>query len=209
MSKNISRRDFLKTAGLTAASVAVGGLLIACSNENSSSTTGIYTPGTSTATAKVMVTVKATLTFDSDKITDVVLDLSAETPSIGQAVAEDLIAQILEKQSDEIDAVASATVTSNAVSKAVKNCIAQAKGEATVTVIDQDPNTKVVTDWLGKEPETPEVSQTIETDTVIVGAGNGGLMCGAYAAKLNLKFAMIETLPTNGDTRHWYGAIGS
>lgn len=209
MSKKLTRRDFLKTAGFTAASVAVGGLLSGCSNESSVSKNGIYTPGTYSATAKGMGTVKATLTFDSDKITDVVLDLSAETPSIGQAAAEELIAQILDKQSHEIDAVASATVTSNAVSKAVKNCIAQAKGEVPVTVIDQNSPTKVVTDWLGEEPETPEIDQTVETDTVIVGAGNGGLMCGAYAAKLNLKFVMIETLPTNGDTRHWYGAIGS
>ena len=209
MAKNITRRDFLKTAALGVAGMTAAGLLGGCSTTGNSAKTGTYTPGTYSATATGMATIKVTATFDAEKITDIVLDLSGETPSIGQAAAEELVKRALEAQSPEFDAVTGATVTSNAVAKALKNCIAQAKGEIDVTVVDETTQTKEVVDWLGTEPDTPEVSETVETGTVIVGAGNGGLMCGAVAAKLGLKFAIIETLPTNGDTRHWYGAIGS
>ncbi len=209
MAKNITRRDFLKTAALGVAGMTAAGLLGGCSTTGNSAKTGTYTPGTYSATATGMATIEVTATFDAEKITDIVLDLSGETPSIGQAAAEELVKRALEAQSPEFDAVTGATVTSNAVAKALKNCIAQAKGEIDVTVVDETTQTKEVVDWLGTEPDTPEVSETVETGTVIVGAGNGGLMCGAVAAKLGLKFAIIETLPTNGDTRHWYGAIGS
>ena len=213
MAKNISRRDFLKGLGVAAAGVATAGILGGCSSKESSTTSGgTYTPGTYTATATGMGTVKVTATFDAEKITDVVLDLAQETPSIGQAAAEELVNQIIEAQSNEIDGVSGATVTSKAVAKALGDCIKQAKGEATVTVNEDTTETaeEGVASWLGEEPETPDCSETIETDTVIVGAGNGGLMCGAWLTKLgNTKFVILEKLPTVGDTRHWYGAINT
>ena len=85
MSKNVSRRSFLKgmmgvtgAAALTQLSV-ISGVAIA---------EGVYTPGTYTATAQGINTVGVTMTFSESAITDVVLDVPNETPGYGQAAAE-------------------------------------------------------------------------------------------------------------------------
>lgn len=77
------------------------------------------------------------MTFDSNKITDVVLDVSHETPNIGQAAAKQLRQSLLKAQSADIDAVSEASITSQAVHKAAAKCIAQAKGEIPVEVISK------------------------------------------------------------------------
>ena len=89
------------------------------------------TPGTYTAEAKGFASdVKVTVTLTEDGIADVTLDVSGETPAIGGAAADALKAAILEKQSAEIDVVAGATVTSNAVIAALQKCLDEAAGVA-------------------------------------------------------------------------------
>ncbi len=88
-----------------------------------------YTAGTYEAAVKGFGgDVKAVVTFDAEKITDVVLTGDAETPTIGGAALETVKEQILAAQGTEIDGVAGATVTVNAVKDAVNACIAQATG---------------------------------------------------------------------------------
>ncbi|NCC69384.1 MAG: FMN-binding protein, partial [Clostridia bacterium] len=91
--------------------------------------TGIYTVGTYSATATGMGAVTVTITVDANSITDVVLDVSGETEGIGQAAKEQLTEQILAAQSEEIDGVSGATVTTTAVRVALAGCLAQARGE--------------------------------------------------------------------------------
>ena len=105
--------------------MAVAWSLAACSKPEAP----IYTAGTYTATAKGMSDITVTVTVDTNKITKVELDLSGETKEIGQAAADKLVKQVTDAQSSEIDGVAGATITSEAVSKGVADCIAQAKGE--------------------------------------------------------------------------------
>ena len=89
------------------------------------------TPGTYTAEAKGFSSdVKVTVTLTETGIADVTLDVSGETPAIGGAAADALKAAILEKQSAEFDAVAGATVTSNAVKAALQKCLDEAAGVA-------------------------------------------------------------------------------
>jgi len=205
---SISRRDFLKGALAGGAGAALAGA--ANLSVFAAESDAIYTPGTYTATGQgINGTVSVTMTFDETSITDVVLDVSGETPSIGQAAAEDLKAALLDAQGGEIDAVAGATITSNGVMQAAQKCIAQAKGEATVEVIQLDEGSEE--DWLGKEPDIDEASIAEEwnTDILIVGAGNGGMCAAAYAAQNGLDFRIIEQNPVVQDTRHWYGAIDS
>ena len=66
-------------------------------------------------------------------------------------------------------------------------------------------------DWLGKEPDIDEaaITETVDTDILIVGAGNGGMFAAAYAAANGLNFRVIEQNANVQDTRHWYGAIDS
>ena len=74
--------------------------------------------------------VTVTATFDESGITDVSVDVSGETAGIGAEIADEVQKQILEAQSAEIDGVAGATVSSQAVAAAVADLIAQASGEA-------------------------------------------------------------------------------
>ena len=100
-------------------------------------------------------------------------------------------------------------ITSDAVMKAAKSCYAQAKGEAVVSSV-QLP-TGDANDWLGKEPDIDEaaITETVDTDILIVGAGNGGMFAAAYAAANGLNFRVIEQNANVQDTRHWYGAVDS
>ena len=132
MMEKISRKGFLKVAAAAAMSGITAAGLAACNAASStvSSATGIYTPGTYTATAKGMSEITATVTFDANTITKVELDLSGETESIGVAAKDKLIEQIMNAQTSQIDGVTGATVTSKAVQNAVADCIQQASGGA-------------------------------------------------------------------------------
>ena len=213
----ISRKGFLKIAAAAAMSGVTAGALAACNTASSSSAApaasgaaGTYIPGTYEGTAEgISSTVKVTMTFSDSAVTDVVVDTSGETASYGAAAAEELKNQLLNAGSDEIDGVSGSTVTSDAVKKAAKSCFAQAKGEATVTSVQLPTGDE--TDWLGKEPDIDEaaITETVDTDILIVGAGNGGIFAAAYAAANGLNFRVIEQNGNVQDTRHWYGAIDS
>ena len=211
----ISRKGFLKIAAAAAMSGVTAGALAACNAASSSTAAsagaaGSYTPGTYTGTAEgISSTVKVTMTFSDSAVTDVVVDTSGETASYGAAAAEELKNQLLNAGSDEIDGVSGSTITSDAVKKAAKSCFAQAKGEATVTSVQLPTGDE--TDWLGKEPDIDEaaITETVDTDILIVGAGNGGMFAAAYAAANGLNFRIIEQNGNVQDTRHWYGAIDS
>jgi len=209
----ISRKGFLKIAAAAAMSGVTAGALAACNSASSSTASGAagqYIPGTYEGTAEgISSTVKVTMTFSDSAVTDVVVDTSGETASFGAAAADELREQLLSAGSAEIDGVSGSTITSDAVMKAAKSCYAQAKGEAVVSSV-QLP-TGDANDWLGKEPEIDEaaITETVDTDILIVGAGNGGMFAAAYAAKNGLNFRVIEQNANVQDTRHWYGAIDS
>ena len=210
----ISRKGFLKIAAAAAMSGVTAGALAACNAASSSTAasgaTGTYIPGTYEGTAEgISSTVKVTMTFSDSAVTDVVVDTSGETASYGAAAAEELKNQLLNAGSDEIDGVSGSTITSDAVKKAAKSCFAQAKGEAAVTSVQLPTGDE--TDWLGKEPDIDEaaITETVDTDILIVGAGNGGIFAAAYAAANGLNFRIIEQNGNVQDTRHWYGAIDS
>ena len=207
--KELTRRSFLKGALATTATAAVAGVVgipaAAALAE------GVYKPGTYTATAKGINTITATMTFSADAITDVVLDLSGETPGYGKDIAEALADALLKAQGSEIDVVSGSTITSKAVMEAANKCIQQAKGEIPVEVIEKKDAADGPADWLGEAPEIAEtdIVETLTTDFLIVGAGNGGMAAAAYAAKQGYDFLVIEKGTTMARTRNWYGAIDS
>ena len=213
----ISRKGFLKIAAAAAMSGVTAGALAACNAASSSTAapaasgaTGTYIPGTYEGTAEgISSTVKVTMTFSDSAVTDVVVDTSGETASYGAAAADQLREQLMAAGSAEIDGVSGSTITSDAVMKAAKSCYAQAKGEATVTSVQLPTGDE--NDWLGKEPDIDEaaITETVDTDILIVGAGNGGMFAAAYAAANGLNFRIIEQNGNVQDTRHWYGAIDS
>ena len=214
----ISRKGFLKIAAAAAMSGVTAGALAACNAAKDSAAAssavsapaGSYIPGTYEGTAEgISSTVKVTMTFSDSAVTDVVVDTSGETASYGAAAADQLKEQLLSSANGEIDGVSGSTITSDAVMKAAKSCFAQAKGEANVSSVQLPTGDE--TDWLGKEPDIDEaaITETIDTDIVIVGAGNGGMFAAAYAAANGLNFRVIEQNSAVQDTRHWYGAVDS
>ncbi len=209
----ISRKGFLKIAAAAAMSGVTAGALAACNSASSSTASGAagqYIPGTYEGTAEgISSTVKVTMTFSDSAVTDVVVDTSGETASFGAAAADELREQLMAAGSAEIDGVSGSTITSDAVMKAAKSCYAQAKGEAVVSSVQLPTGDE--NDWLGKEPDIDEaaITETVDTDILIVGAGNGGMFAAAYAAANGLNFRVIEQNANVQDTRHWYGAVDS
>lgn len=206
--KGISRRIFLKgaiagTASAAAASV-LGTPLLSAKGET------IYTPGTYVAQAQGMGPVTVTMTFSETRITDVILDVSHETPEIGQAAAKQLKDALLQAQGALVDTVSGATITSEAVTKAAEKCIAQAKGEIPIeTITDSAENTD--SNWLGKEPEIPEsnIIADFQTEILVVGCGTAGMFAIAAAAEGGAKVIGIDRFPTGVGIRNDLGALDS
>ena len=197
-------------SGVTAGALAACNAASGSASASTSGAAGQYIPGTYEGTAEgISSTVKVTMTFSDSAVTDVVVDTSGETASFGAAAADELREQLLAAGSAEIDGVSGSTITSDAVMKAAKSCYAQAKGEAVVSSVQLPTGDE--NDWLGKEPDIDEaaITETVDTDILIVGAGNGGMFAAAYAAANGLNFRVIEQNANVQDTRHWYGAVDS
>ena len=195
--EKISRKGFLKVAAAAAMSGVTAGALAACNSASSSSTAAsasgdaIYTPGTYTGTATGIGEVKVTMTFSETAITDVVIDASNETESIGGVAAPTLKDAIMAAQGTEIDNVSGATVTTNAVKKAAASCIEQAMGVAAETGSSAAASD---TDWLGTEPEIDEskITKTVDVDVAVVGCGVAGVAAVRSIAEDGGKVAAFE-----------------
>ena len=194
--EKISRKGFLKVAAAAAMSGVTAGALAACNSAASSSTAAsgdaIYTPGTYTGTATGIGEVKVTMTFSETAITEVVIDASNETESIGGVAAPTLQEAIMAAQGTEIDNISGATVTTNAVKKAAASCIEQAMGvkadgaDSSAASSDED--------WLGTEPEIDEskVTKTVDVDVAVVGCGIAGVAAVRSIAEDGGKVAAFE-----------------
>ena len=214
--KEVSRRSFLKgalagTAAVTAGSLGLSGIALAEGK-------AVYTPGTYSAIEKgAMSNVKVTMTFSETAITDVVVDSSGETAGIGLEEG-DRLAELLKSLQDSLvedgitlDAKTGATLTRTAVEKAAYKCVQQARGEIPVEVFETAEEGAENASWLGEAPEIDEseIAETLSTDFLIVGAGNGGMAGAAYASSKGYKVTVIEKGTGHARTRHWYGAIDS
>ncbi|MBM6983095.1 MAG: FAD-binding protein [Mesosutterella multiformis] len=202
-----SRRKFLRTSLVGGASITTAALA------NAAPTSGIYKPGTYVSKASGIggdVIVK--MTFDANKITDVVIDAKHETPALGQRAAVILQKQILQGQGAKIDTMSGASITSGAVQKAAAKCIAQAKGQIPVEVITKDDAAEDDSgDWLGKAPEIAEkdISNTVTTDILVIGCGTGGMFAVCSAAENGGKVIGIDRFSTGTGIREDLGAIDS
>ena len=198
----LTRRDFLKKSAISTLGLMATGVLGGAAIAGAEAPSGTYIPGTYSAEAKgAQGTVTVTMTFDAESITDVKVDVSQETPSIGGMHGEELEQAILAAQSAHIDTITSATMTSTAARTAAAACIAQAKGE-TVEVVSNEPAGPSARpfgymcdeDWLGEAPviDDSEITATYEADVVVVGGGHAGTQAALAAAQGGAKVAVLE-----------------
>lgn len=115
---------------LTAALLSVVLLAAACSGLAQAYLPGVYTGESQGFGGAVAVEIEVS----EEAILSAKVTANSETPAIGGAATDMLAAAILEAQSAEVDAVAGATVTSNAVKEAAQKAIAAAKGEEAAQV---------------------------------------------------------------------------
>ncbi|MCD7819785.1 MAG: FMN-binding protein, partial [Lachnospiraceae bacterium] len=195
----LSRRDFLKgtaagALGAAAAGILGGGMSVLAEES------GTYTPGTYSATAQGIGTVTVTMTFDAESITDVQVDVSEETATIGGLYGDDLAQQILDAQDSEIDGISGATTTSTAAAKAAAACIAMAKGETVEISANEASSEYEVPDSLTEaEVEASDCElgavtpdETRDFDVVVVGAGAAGVPAAGFAAEAGVSVALLQ-----------------
>lgn len=197
--KELSRRNFMKgLAGVTgvAALGALSGMNV-LAEENAIS----YTPGTYSATAIGMGKVTVSMTFDETSITDVQVDVSEETDTIGQAIGQALQNLLMKDQSADIDAISGATVTSEAVKKAAASCIAQALG---LEDAPAEAQPKVIVDGITQEEmdasavelqEITDAQDGGEYDVIVIGAGATGVPCAVKAYQDGAKVLLLQKEP--------------
>ena len=98
------------------------------------------------AWAKVSGDVKLTVEIDDSKIIAIEIVEHSETAGISDAAFEELPAKIIEAQSVELDAVAGATMSSNAILEAVEKALYSAKGEEAPEKAEKELNLVSVSD---------------------------------------------------------------
>ena len=64
-------------------------------------------------------------------------------------------------------------------------------------------------DWLGEEPEIGNVSDTVESDVIVIGGGTGGQYVAASCLEKGLKVVVLEKNDKVSTLRNDWGAIDS
>ncbi len=128
-----------------------------------------YADGTFTGSANGMGgELKVTVTVKDGKITEVVVGDHKETPGISDPAIEQIPLQIVEKNSTKVDAIASATITSDAIMQATENAL------------------------NGVVAEKGELTINIQPDVIVVGAGMAGLSSAVRALELGANVLVLE-----------------
>lgn len=161
-------------------------------------TTDLYQAGSYTATALGKVSeIKVTVTFSAERIESVVIDEHQETEQIGDAAIEKMPKRIVEEQSLAVDIVTGATVTSQAILDAVKECAQQA-GADTQALLEQ----------RSARPEAA-LPEDIETEVLVIGGGGAGLISAVFAAQEGAQVIVVEKQGTlGGNTAMSRGIFG-
>ncbi len=154
-----------------------------------------YTPGTYVGSAQGFGgEVVATVTVGSAGVESVDLTGAGETPAIGGAALEQLGAAFVEANSSKVDAVAGATISSNAAMEAVQQALDQAAGK--IDVIERtEPQTEAAKE---EEPKKSEAANVNYTPGTYEGTAQG--FGGEVKAKVVIGDAGIESVELTGDS---------
>lgn len=156
---------------------------VPATDNTASLTDGTYTSSVQGCLSEVAVTVTVT----GGKVTAVQINAENETPDLGGKAAETLADQLTKTGSTTgVDAVAGATMTSNAVFTAMDDCLAQAgnAGSATVANLKDGTYTSSAKGCLSDVAVTVTVSGGKMTDVQIDASGETPELGGNAASSL-------------------------
>lgn len=148
-----------------------------------------YTPGAYTATAQGHNgPVTVTVTFDAQSITVISVGEHAETSGISDPALERVPAAIVEGQTLAVDVVTGATFTSDAILKAVEDCVMQAGGDTAALKA------------AGAQAEATKTAATRDVQVLVAGGGIAGLTAAVRAADQGAQVLLIDKMPALGGT---------
>lgn len=121
--------------------------------------------------------IQFSVAFEGGALKDIAVVNDYETPGVGKTAMEMLIPKIIENQSLKVEAVSGATVTSNAVIRAVKQAM---------TELGLSENA------LNKELPAATYETEKTADVVIIGGGGAGLAAAVSATDNDASVIVIE-----------------
>lgn len=131
-----------------------------------------------------VVTVEVTIAGDVIEKVEVVSH--EETEGVGTLAVDAIPGAIVEAQSLGVDAVAGATLTSDAILAAVADCVAQAGGDAEALKA------------VEVAEKVPTKEETIETQLVVIGGGGAGMAAAIRARELGMDVTLVEKMAFMG-----------
>lgn len=159
---------------------------------------GAFTPGIYTAEEKGHNgPISVTVTVSADQIEKIEVDAKDETPAIADDAIAGIVEKILSSQGLGVDTVSGATVSTDALIKAVTAALVKAGAD-----VEALKNIKV---------EEIEIEATDrEADIIIIGAGGAGMSAAVEAASAGKSVIIVEKMPIiGGNTNRATGGINA
>lgn len=177
--------------------------LILCAALLAMGTTALAAAGTYTGVADSQIggpgAIEVSVTVDDNgAVTAVEVTKNGDTPGISDPAVEQVPARIVELQTANVDGVSGATMTSEAISKAVLNAVEQAGLD--------------VEAWNTKKEVVVEKAADVEmtADVVIIGAGGAGLAAAVQANQNGSSVIVVEKMgKVGGNTILAGGALNA
>lgn len=128
--------------------------------------------------------VPVTVVFTASAIESVTVGENQETAGIADGAIETMPQRIVESQSLAVDVVSGATITSQAILDAVKDCIVQAGGDPEAFMISAE--TEAV------------INEDVTTDVLVIGGGGAGMVSAVFAGEAGADVILVEKQGTMG-----------
>ncbi|MBC6342230.1 FAD-dependent oxidoreductase [Lactobacillus kimbladii] len=137
--------------------------------------------------------VKVSVTVKDNKITDVTIDQQDETSGISTAALKKAPKLIVEHQSYNIDAVTGATISFQAVQKAVKDAVSKAGDPSGLDKkVDLRNTAKKVNGKDNRNVNPDDLQFEDQTDILVIGAGAAGLSASIAARQKGAAVICLE-----------------